>query len=267
MAGAAAAAGGTTIALGDGPGGGSTPAAEGRLLPDLVQILPDRVDIAYSGSPGGTRTLLTFGAAAENHGSGPLIVRGSRPSRRSRTMTATQVVAHGDGSREAAGEVGRLRFVRSSDHRHWHLRDFMRFELRTPDGEAIGPDHKTGFCLGDRYDSDAPTPGEPSSPVYTSRCGLNRPGRLRVTEGISVGYGDVYAARLEGQYIDVTGLPYGRYVLVQRVNPTGRLLDEHSDNDVSSMLVELTPRGSGRTRARIVEWCSNSDSCPERAGE
>lgn len=243
-----------------------TPDAAGRLLPDLVQILPGRVGIAERRSSRGTRTLLTFASAVENHGAGPLIVRAARVAGESRfSMPATQVVARGDGTRERVGDAGFVLYVEGGGHSHWHLLDFQRFELRTVAGAALRRDRKTGFCLGDRYDAtgSARIPGEPSAAIYRRRCGLNQPGRSSLTQGISVGFGDVYPARLEGQYVDITGLPTGRYVLVHRADPEGRLLDLHEDNDVASMLVKVV-RGTGgrRTRARILSWCPGTESCP-----
>ena len=266
------AGGATALAHPEGtvPNGGepgpATPDAEGRLLPDLVQIMPGRVDVSTRRSRRGTRTLLAFATAAENHGAGPILIRASRSSTRVSTMTARQVVAHADGSATSVDGVGRLGFHRSSDHSHWHLLDFMRYELRTRSGRTVRSARKTGFCLGDRYDMEPALrwPGEPAAPVFTSRCGLSQPRRVSMSEGISVGYGDDYPARLEGQYIDITGLRTGRYVLVLRVNPTGRLLDLHADNDAASMLVRIV-RGRRRTGARILEWCSSSERCPAPA--
>jgi hypothetical protein len=200
--------------------------------------------------------LLTFAAAAENRGDGPLIIRGARPNRRTRAMAATQVVVHADGSRERVADAGRLRYVHSTDHSHWHLRDFMRFELRRQGGRRLGRDQKTGFCLGDRYDSGASTPAEPPRPRYTHRCGLGRPGLLRLRQGISVGYGDIYPSRLEGQFIDVTGLAPGRYVLVHRVNPHGRLVDGRKGNDASAVAIQL-----GAARVRVLRRCAGTARC------
>ena len=247
---AAAVAGAAVVA-----GGGSAGTGEARLLPDLVQVTPADVEVVRRGN----RRLLTFAAAAENRGDGPLIIRGTRPNRRTKSMAATQVVVHADGSRERVADAGRLRYVRSPDHSHWHLRDFMRFELRTQDGRRLGRDQKTGFCLGDRYDSAASTPAEPVRPRYTHRCGLGRPGLLRLTQGISVGYGDIYPSRLEGQFIDITGLRPGRYTLVHRVNPRGRLLDRRKGNDASSVAVAL-----GAGSARVLRRCNGTARCVAR---
>ena len=122
--------------------------------------------------------------------------------------------------------VGRLRYTRSPDHEHWHLLHFDRYELRRPGGDrALVRDRKTGFCLGDRYGVDDPAlAAKPPEAVYRSRCGLERPGLWGVREGISVGYGDDYDANLEGQYLRLSGLRAGRYLLVHRANADRRLL-------------------------------------------
>jgi lysyl oxidase len=233
-----------------------------RLLPDLSIELPARVEIAKRRSSKGTRTLLAFSAAAANYGDGPLKIRGSRPSRAVATMTADQLIDTSDGSVEVVPNVATLRYVIAEDHRHWHLEGFMRYELHTTDGRSLRRDRKSGYCLGDRYDAGADDlPAKPPEPVYTRRCGLGQPDRLDVSEGISVGYGDIYAARIEGQYIDITGLPMGNYVLVQRVNSERRLVDADPVNDVASLLVKVYRKRS-RTTARVLDRC-RSELCPE----
>ena len=122
-----------------------------------------------------------------------------------------------------------MRYVRSPDHEHWHLLGFERYELRRAAGRArLVTDRKTGFCLGDRYRARGRAlRAQPPEPVYTGRCGLERTALLGLTEGISVGYGDVYDPNLEGQSLRLTGLDAGRYRLVHRVN-VGRRLHESS---------------------------------------
>ena len=95
---------------------------------------------------------------------------------------------------------------------------------------------------------------------YTERCGLGQPARLWVTQGISVGFGDAYAANLEGQYLRLNGLPAGRYVLVHRVNADGRLREERRDNNAASVLLALRWR-SGRPHVTVLARCPHSASC------
>jgi hypothetical protein len=59
-----------------------------------------------------------------------------------------------------------------------------------------------------------------------------------------VGYGDVYLPHLEGQSIDITGLPDGTYRPVHRVNPDRRLIESNYGNNVASVLIRVAwPRG------------------------
>jgi Lysyl oxidase len=203
-----------------------------ELLPDLVQS-PPRALTVYR-AHGSWR--LAFLSAVENDGAGPMLLEGRRPSTGTAAMTVTQLVRRTDGSTASYPVSGSIRFVSSETHRHWHYLDFERYELLTVDGKLLGRDRKTGFCLGDRYDAQASVslPGEPADPVWTQECGRGQPERLLVREGISPGYGDDYVPRLEGQWIDLTGLPAGRYVLRHRVN-VGRALREsdYGDNSAS----------------------------------
>ena len=179
-------------------------------------------------------------------------------------MQAVQVVRRSDGSTRTIRGAGILRYVHSSDHSHWHFVPFMRYELQTTADSAVGRDNKTGFCLGDRYESRGPVPkAKPRKAVWTEECGKGRPRRLEVREGISVGYGDDYHALLEGQSIDVTRLRAGRYVLVHRVNPDRKLRETTYANNVSSMLLELGwPRGYDEPPSiTVLRRCGASARC------
>ena len=159
-------------------------------------------------------------------------------------------------------DVGRLRYVRSPDHQHWHLLGFERYELRRPGSRrAVVSDRKSGFCLGDRYEAAAgELPARPPAPVYTSRCGLAHPGLIGIREGISVGYGDDYAAMLEGQWLPLDGLRPGRYVLVHRVNADRSLRERSFGNNAASLLLRLRWI-DGTPRIRILAVCADAARC------
>jgi len=242
------------------------PAACGRgtgtsreLLPDLDQLPPQAVSIVDQGG----RELLVFLSAVENVGRGPLLVSGGRPTPATAEMNADQLVRRADGSTANHQLHSRLRFVVSETHRHWHLLGFERYELRTLDEQPIGRDHKTGFCLGDRYEVDDRTriPGEPRGAVWTQECGRGQPERLQIHEGLSPGYGDDYVPRLEGQYVDVTGLPPGRYVLVHRVSPGRDLLESSYANNAASVLLQVGRTAAGRLTVKILATCPDSARC------
>ena len=135
--------------------------------------------------------------------------------------------------------TAKLRYVRSADHEHWHMLDFMRYELRRANGKLVAPDRKTGFCLGDRYEIQLQLGRAEPEPTYTEECGKGQRGLLRLREGISVGYGDDYDAHLEGQSFDVTGLA-GRPLPAGAPRQRGRVLRETDySNNASSMSFEL----------------------------
>jgi hypothetical protein len=198
------------------------PSAE--LLPDLVQRPPPHV-VLRDGR-------LAFTSQVDNVGAGPIEI----VARRSTGMRADQVVYVRAGARRVVEGVGRLRYVRSSDHQHWHLLGFERYEL-WQGGKLLVRDHKTGFCL---YDRLSVTGMRHTRPHYLRDCGRNRPRAAVVREGISAGHGDAYDPLLEGQSLDVRGLPPGIYTLVQRVN-VGRVLHERRyDNNVARVRIRLS---------------------------
>lgn len=209
-----------------------------ELLPDLHQLPPAAISVTEPGAHH-----LVFLSAVDNVGEGPLVVEGRRATRSDETMSVEQTVRRSDGSSSSFPVEAELRYVSSETHAHWHFLDFERYELRrAADGKLVAPDLKTGFCLGDRFDSPGELPNEPGQAVWTQECGRQSPGLLRIREGISPGYGDDYVPTLEGQYIVLDGVPAGRYRLVHRVNPTRALREADYSNNSASVLLDLTWR-------------------------
>lgn len=246
-----------SLAVGCGGGDANRPPPPPReLLPDLDQVKPQAVSVKRVVG----RDLLVFISAVDNLGAGPIILDARRDTAAD-PMSVAQLVDRMDGSmrRRPLGAV--LRYVDSETHSHWHLEDFERYELRRPDGTSIGRDRKTGFCLGDRYErTSIELPRKPSEPIWEEECEKGKPGALRVRQGISPGYGDDYVPRLEGQSIDVTGLPPGRYVLVHVVNPDRTLAESDYENNAASVLVEITSSG-GRIEVSLLSSCPGSAEC------
>jgi lysyl oxidase len=209
-------------------------------LPDLDQAAPFGLSIVERGG----RKLLVFGSAVDNVGEAALVVEGKRNGD---TMRTWQLVG---GQRVALPTP--LRYARSQTHRHWHLADFERYELRRRDGRLVGRDRKTGFCLNDAYETRALN----RTPRWTGGCGRNRPRAQMLREGISPGFGDDYVPIREGQSIDVTGLSDGRYVLVHRANPDRVLRERSYANNVASVAIEL--RGD---RVTVVARCPDAGTC------
>ena len=258
---ALATAGVATLVAASGDAGSS-----GERLPDLVQRAPYQLVGQTAPSPRGPRFRIGFASAVDNRGRGPLVVRGRRPTPSAQTMRASQVVRRGDSPPVTRARVGILRYTRSTGHAHWHLLGFERYTLRKlGGGVVVRRDRKTGFCLGDRYDAypSQRLPAEPNAGEWTDECGRNLPGLDSLEEGISVGYGDDYTPLLEGQYVDVTGVPAGRYELVHWVNPGRALKESGYANNASSVIIQLGwPQGHrAPPSVDVVRRCADGTRC------
>ena len=251
----------SAVLLGQVAGAPSALAGSER-LPDLDQALPTDLVITRPHARGTRVYVLGFRSAVENVGDGPLNFEAQRPGPETGTMRADQVIDRDGAPKEVVPGVGKVRYVVSPDHRHWHLLGFDHYALRRPGSRAaVVRDRKTGFCLGDRY----AVPGRrlrsaAREPKYTSRCGLGEPELLAIEEGISVGYGDDYTANLEGQYLRLTGLRAGRYVLVHTVNANHRLRELDYSNNSSSLLLRLRWRGHA-PQVRVLRACEDTARC------
>lgn len=233
-------------------------------LPDLVQELPKDVSVDMRLSATGQISfLLGFATATANQGRGPLRIIGRRTTSQ-RLMRAEQLVARRDGGSCRYPDVGRLGFDFNQSHDHWHLRGFDRYSLTALDGaHPVAPVRKAGFCLNDDERAPHHVRGMPSQQVFTGDCKLGQPEALTVTEGISPGWADVYAAYIEGQVIDITRVPAGRYVLANQVNPHRTLREANYTNDAASLLIRLAwPHGRKQfPTVRILSACPHSRNC------
>jgi lysyl oxidase len=185
-------------------------------------------------------------------------------------MKAVQEVLRSDGSSKFFKHAGRIQWWSQPGHHHFHYLGFMTYELRRVDGyKRLRPAQKGGFCLMDDYDAsdwdpDHNPPGKPPAPVFTENCRPDEPDALTVDEGISVGYGDYYNPLLEGQSIDLTGVPDGRYDLVILANKTKSIRESTYKNNGASVELELShPSGpDGPPAMTILATCRDSGRCP-----
>jgi hypothetical protein len=124
-------------------------------------------------------------------------------------------------------------FVFHAKHQHWHFEDFARYRLVNPtSGKAVATQSKVGFCIVDNYRWRPGVPGSPANRYYDT-C------RADQIQGLSPGWADVYPSQLAAQWVDVTGLPAGRYCLVQRVDPANRILEANDANNVDRTPLRL----------------------------
>ncbi len=120
----------------------------------------------------------------------------------------------------------------AAGHDHPHYASYARYELLNAQGTVVVLGHKQGFCLRDTACS--------GSPVYT--C---------TNQGISADCSDLYHASLGCQYLDVTGVPAGSYVLRVTLDPLGVIAEESDANNAVQMNATISRPGEptpSRTR-------------------
>jgi uncharacterized repeat protein (TIGR01451 family) len=204
-------------------------------LPDL-QIAPLR-DIYVQNTSDGRR-LLRFTTIIVNRGAGPFEVRGSRLSTSQTEMSVTHRIYQTEGGYRTIATPAKM-FYAGDGHNHWHVRDLQTYVLiRIDNGGIAGTGAKRGFCFYDNYRDNLSLPGAPQSPVYTT-CGTSS-SLLAVTTGLSIGWGDVYPHDIAYQYIDITGITSGRYLLKATADPSDWFLESNQSNNTTSTELELT---------------------------
>ncbi len=229
--------------------------APGELLPDLDQRTPVGLTVIRSHG----RYRLGFDSSTENIGRGPLVIRGVRAPGQ-RAMQAHQLVERRGGSVRVVRNVGLLHYELHEPHFHWHLQDFVRYELSSAsNGAVVARDRKTGFCLIDRYGRSLRNVPGTGPPRFVGDCGSGQPDARAVLEGSSVGYIDRYPALFHGQDLDLTGLPAGRYVLAHRANPDRSMRELRYTNNAASVLLRLSwPNGpAGAPVVSVLRRCES----------
>lgn len=116
-------------------------------------------------------------------------------------------------------------FVFSACHGHYHFAQASLYELLDASDQVAATGRKQGFCLEDT---------NPSSPATTWPRRYNCQ-----NQGIQVGYADVYPAELDCQWIDVTDLPPGDYVLHVAWNPQHLIPEATTDNNEAFVPVTI----------------------------
>lgn len=251
---------------------GSSPAANAgglTLAPDLLTLPITGGDLVVDRRD--DKVLLRLSNEIANVGAGPLEVFPGELSANcdgdgdpANDRDASQRVyadTDGDGAftRDIDGVESERRFGCMRYHRphdHWHVLDFAAYELRREPrpghpgsgGKLVAGSRKVGFCVVDTL-RPFPGPQSPSTPAYPidpggAGCDSGS------TQGLSVGWADVYAFALPGQQLDVTGLPRGRYCLISQADPTDLLAERDESNNVRRARILLRPGKASVRRLR-----------------
>lgn len=105
-------------------------------------------------------------------------------------------------------------FVYSACHNHYHFVDYADYRLLDMGGRVVARGHKQAFCLVDLW--QVPGLGGDPRPQFPT-CEF---------QGISAGWADVYHRGLDCQWVDITAVPPGRYILEVEVNPVRVVIHE-----------------------------------------
>ncbi|XP_068449427.1 protein-lysine 6-oxidase-like [Clinocottus analis] len=106
-----------------------------------------------------------------------------------------------------------------SCHQHFHsMEAFSNYDLLDiVTGRKVAEGHKASFCLEDT----GCDPGFRRRYACTSH-----------TQGLSPGCHDIYAANIDCQWIDITDVPPGNYILKVTVNPNFHVMESDFTNNI-----------------------------------
>lgn len=111
-------------------------------------------------------------------------------------------------------------------HHHFHSMDeFSEYELLDQSHRAVAEGHKASFCLEDT----SCDPGHYRRYACTSH-----------TQGLSPGCYDTYSADIDCQWIDITDVSPGKYILKVTVNPRHQVPESNFNNNVARCDVQYT---------------------------
>jgi hypothetical protein len=115
-------------------------------------------------------------------------------------------------------------FTKAECHGHYHFNGYMNYRLLNESGAAAAG-FKTAFCL---EDLDRWTTASRPKARYSCE-----------NQGIQAGWADVYDGSLPCQYIDVTDVLDGDYVLELHVNPDAIIKESNYENNVTTIGLHL----------------------------
>ena len=204
--------------------------AQTELLPDILVDQNRLFDNHITTSGGQTYLRLSNGTA--NVGVGKFHVYGGADNGDG-TQDVWQRVFNDDGT---FTDYLASKFVYHPSHGHIHLEAWASYRLREVlPGDGVGAivaeGEKTSFCILDLGVFDTSLPNYNPSGEFFS-CSSQ-------TQGLSVGWVDVYSSGLSGQEINITGVPEGVYWLESVVDPDGNFIEADLSNNVARVKVTI----------------------------
>ena len=204
--------------------------AQTDLLPDIITD-PNDMQNWYIQNSGGNRYLRLSNGTA-NAGAGKLYLYGGTII----NSTQREVIQRIYRTDNTFWERPAGTFVHHPTHGHIHFEEWAQYSIRevlpgNGVGDVVAQGAKTSFCILDLGVYNSSLPGFPPGGQFNS-CGTS-------IQGLSVGWKDVYSAGLDGQQININGVPDGTYWLESEVDPFNRVLESNENNNVHRILITI----------------------------
>jgi hypothetical protein len=237
------------------------PCADARGCPDLViddvhlaaggqtveRFAPDACAVQEGSTQAGVRQLLRFSTTTANLGLGDLVLGGP--------------------------DTNPERYEWNPCHGHYHFKQAAAFRLWTPEAFAAWdalrqadpsptadevlaahPELQAGLVKGEKR-GICMTDSAPSGPNQHAPAVVPDPlpkyDTCATMQGLSVGWEDIYTPATDGQWIDVTGVAPGRYVLENEANAEHAFAELDYGNNRASVPVVVLPGPSNNGVADV----------------
>lgn len=135
-------------------------------------------------------------------------------------------------------------------HGHWHYKGYAEYLLFDKNANQIPAGFKAGFCVMD----------------LNCSMGGGTPKYNCSNQGVTAHCGDIYNAGLKCQWVDITNVDTGRYVLVVRVNwdnspdKLGRV-EANLQNNWGQVCIKISKNSSGRIFVTTDPICNPYIDC------
>ncbi|MDO8414527.1 MAG: lysyl oxidase family protein [Gallionellaceae bacterium] len=173
---------------------------------------------------------LRFTTLSWNKGSGPLELLGGNVDKVNGKQEVFQRIYSSPNSYR---DVMAGSFEWHETHNHFHFDNYAIYTLQpvTANGASKRIGAKTTFCIMDTTLINHRLKGASKRPVYNA-CDLS-------VQGMSVGWGDEYHYSLDGQSLDISGLPDGDYNLEIEIDPKNRIIESDETDNISTVLIRI----------------------------
>ncbi len=201
------------------------------------------------------RRRLRFTTWITNVGAGPFEVRATRASRAQARMTVVQRIYRAGGGYRSVRTPTVMRYA-GDGHDHWHIQRIAVYELWSPARPAtVLRGAKVGFCFFDTNRYRPGLRGAPRSRIYSERsCGVRA--SLAAHMGLSRGWADSYPWNFAWQWIDITGLRQGVYMLRVTVDKANWFTESSDWNNCSWSRIRI---GAGSS---VPVLATGTSGCP-----